>query len=399
MKISKRASQLTYAIRDVQIKADELKRAGYEIISLNIGDPNKFDFDVPDNLKNELIKVAKSKSGYYSNSLGENSVRTKIAEYENTKYNVNVSDSEIIVTNGVSEAIFYLFLSFANPGEEILIPEPSYPAYISAGSVAQVKTIGYRTNENNGWLPDIDDLRTKINMKTKAIVVINPNNPTGAVYPEKILKEIVQIAGEHNLTIISDEIYDRQILDATAKFTSLGQLAKGVPTVIFNGFSKNYLAPGWRIGYTYRVDSENKIAEPFEGIRKLCRMRLSPSTPLSLAAASALELNPPHLPEMLQKLKDRRNYVVKRFNEIDNISTTTPQAAFYIFPKLDLSQIKQNTDKEFVMGLLEQEKVLLVHGSGFGAKYGKDHFRMVYLPPENILEKGLDKIIKFMNQK
>ena len=390
---------MTNPIRDVQINANKLKSAGHEIINFTIGDPNRFDFDVPYIMQNELIKVVKSRSGYYSGSLGEDYVRKKIAKYENQKYGINLDFSDVIVTNGVSEGILFLFLSFANPGDEILIPEPSYPAYISAGSITQVKTNGYQTIEELGWLPDIENLRAKITSKTKAILVINPNNPTGAVYPKKVLKEIVQIAGEYNLTIISDEIYDRQVLDKTINFTSVGQLTKEIPAIILNGFSKTYLAPGWRIGYVYRLDRENKIEEPFEGIRKLCRMRLSPNTPMSLAAVSALELTPPHLRRMLEKLKDRRDYVVRRINEIDNISTQTPQAAFYIFPKLDLRQSKWRTDKEFVLGLLNQEKVLVVQGSGFGKEYGKDHFRMVYLPPEKILERGLEKISKFMNQK
>ncbi len=383
---------MTYAIRDVQQVANQLKAQGHDILYFNIGDPNKFDFDVPKPMRDRLAEVANQGSGYYSESVGDAYVRERIAWYEDAKYSNGVQPSDVIFTNGVSEGILYLFLSFLNPGDRVLVPGPTYPAYQSAGTVTQAETVAYRCIEEEGWIPDIDDLRSKINERTKLIVVINPNNPTGAVYSESVLRKLIDLAGEHDLAIVADEIYDRQILDDGVKYTSMSTIARDVPIVVFNGFSKNYLAPGWRAAYAYRMDSENRIAEPFEGIRKLCRTRLSPTTPISLAAVAGLDINPPHLKTMVKKIKERRDIVVKGFSEIERIETFVPQAAFYIFPRIDLKGTKWSTDKEFVLDLLREKQTLVVHGSGFSEVYGKEHFRMVYLSTPDILEEGVRRI-------
>ncbi|OLS28519.1 MAG: Glutamate-pyruvate aminotransferase AlaA [Candidatus Heimdallarchaeota archaeon LC_2] len=396
MEISNRIDSMTYAIRDVQQAANKLKSQGHDILYFNIGDPNKFDFDVPETMQQNLKKYVNS--GHYSDSVGEIRVRQNIANYENSKYNISVSPEDVIFTQGVSEGILYLFLSYCNPGDRVLVPGPTYPAYESAGAITQVETVAYRCIEEEGWIPDLDDIRNKITDKTKLIILINPNNPTGAVYSEKTLKGLIDVIGEHDLTLVSDEIYDKQILDDNVSFHSVSNLTKDVPSIILNGFSKNYLAPGWRAAYMYSIDTENKMSDPYEGIRKLCRVRLSPNTAISLAATEALELNPPHLKPMLKKIKDRRDLVLKRFDEMSAISVIPPKAAFYIFPKIHLDQTKFQTDKEFVLKLLESKKILFVHGSGFGEEYGNSHFRMVYLPQPDILEDGLSRLADFLKE-
>lgn len=385
---------MTYAIRDVQQEAKKLEAQGHHIHYFNIGDPNKFDFDVPDLMQKNLAKYLNK--GNYSDSVGDLSVRKKISDYEHAKYNNSLSPEDVIFTQGVSEGILYLFLAFCNPGDRVLVPGPTYPAYQSAGTISQVETVAYRCIEENGWEPDLDDLRSKITDKTKLVIIINPNNPTGAVYSKQILTKLVNLVGEYDLTFVSDEIYDKQILDEGISYHSVSQLTKDVPSIIFNGFSKNYLAPGWRAAYMYRVDTEEKIVDPYEGIRKLCRVRLSPNTPISLAASESLSVDAPHLKPMLAKIKERRDIVARRFTEMEEISFSLPKAAFYIFPKIHLDKTPFQSDKEFVINLLKEEKILFVHGSGFGEEFGQSHFRMVYLSPPNILEDGMDRLERFL---
>lgn len=383
---------MKYAIRDVQQVANQMKKEGHEILFFNIGDPNKFDFDVPQTMQDALQKNLNR--GYYSQSEGDEFVRTRIAEYENAKYSNGVSPDDVIFTQGVSEGILYLFLAFLNPGDKVLVPAPTYPAYQSIATVSQARLEAYRCIEDEGWAPDLEDIRSKMDASTKLVVVINPNNPTGAVYPESTLKKLTDIVGEYEAAIIADEIYDRMLLDGDS-FTSLSTVSKDVPVVVFNGFSKNYLAPGWRAAYMYAVDPDGKIADPYEGVRKLCRTRLSPNTPISYASVMGLDINPPHLPELVRKVKDRRDIVVKRFREMDAISTQVPKAAFYIFPKIHMDMLKFNSDQEVIINLLKEEKVLMVHGSGFGVP---DHFRMVYLSTPDILEEGLSRMDKFLKR-
>ena len=396
MKISDRIGNLSYAIREVDVISNKLKREGKHILKFNLGDPNRHDFDVPSTMQNNLVKAVSSHSGYYSESVGEESVRSKIAIYEAAKYNINLDPQDVIFTNGVSEGILFSFLSLMNPFDQILVPQPGYPAYNSVGTITQVETVEYNTLENEGWMPDVNDMRSKITKKTRGIVIVNPNNPTGAVYNKKILKEIVDLAGEFDLFLISDEIYDLQILNQKKTFNSISTINKDVPALIMNGFSKNYLSPGWRAGYLYRVDPENKLNVPFDGIKKLCRVRLSPNTPISVSAAQSLNIDPPHLKDMLSKIKERRDYVVKRFNEIERITTTVPDASFYIFPKLHLSGTRWNNSKDFVLDLIREKQVLLVYGSGFGGELCKNHFRMVYLSPLDKLEEGINRIEQFL---
>jgi len=392
METSQRVNDIVYAIRDVQVIANQLKAKGHDILQFNIGDPLKFDYSVPTIMQEALKSVVGE--GYYSDSVGLPEVRQKIAGYESTKHGMAVSPSDVIYFQGVSEGILFTLMSFLNPGDRILVPGPTYPAYQSIATVAQAEIVAYRCIEEEGWIPDVDDLRSKLTNRTRLVVVINPNNPTGMVYSEKVLQQVRNVVGESNAALLSDEIYDRLVLDGT--YTALSSIAKDVPTVVFNGFSKIYLAPGWRAAYGYIIDQDGKISQPWEGVRKLCRVRLSGSTPISLAAVAGLADNPPHLPALIQQVKERRDLVVKRLAEIPRVTTTIPQAAFYIFPKLDLSGTKWRTDQEFVLDFLREKHTLLVHGSGFGSEYGKNHFRLVYLANTELLNEGLDRLAAFL---
>ena len=326
-----RVQQLEYAIRDVDAEARKLALQGRELIWLNIGDPNKLDFETPEHIVNAFTKSAQDNKNYYSESQGLLQLREAIVEKE-TRINgaKDLSTNDIQITAGISEAIMFLFGSLLEKGDEVLIPGPSYPSYMSLPKFYGAQGITYRTISDNNWQPDIEDMRKKITEKTKAILVINPNNPTGAVYGEKVLKEIADIAGEHNLPIIADEIYDRMSIDKP--FIGMASVAKDVPLFMMNGFSKVYLMPGWRIGYVYLQDPEDKIRDVFNGIIKLGRLRLCVNTPAQYGCYQALIGPQDHIPVVIEKLRKRRDLIYKRLNEIDGLTAQKPEAAFYIFP-------------------------------------------------------------------
>ncbi|MCF2142741.1 MAG: aminotransferase class I/II-fold pyridoxal phosphate-dependent enzyme [Candidatus Heimdallarchaeota archaeon] len=396
MKQTARVQTLEYAIRDVSAEARKLVAQGKELIWLNIGDPNKFDFATPPNIVEAFIKAASTNKSFYSESQGIVPLREAIVEKEkkiNGAKNLTIDD--VHVTAGISEGIMFLFGSMLSPGDEVLIPGPSYPSYSAFPKFYDAKAITYRTISDDNWQPDEDDIRKKVTPKTKAILVINPNNPTGAVYREKELKNIVDIAGEFDLPIIADEIYDRLTLDQ--KFIGMPSIAKDVPLFMMNGFSKVYLMPGWRVGYCYIQDPEDKIRDIFNGIIKLGRLRLCVNTPAQYGCVEALTGPQDHIKETVAKLRKRRDLIYKRLNEIDGISTEKPEAAFYIFPKIEKLG-KYSSDKEFVLALLREEGVVSVFGSGFDKVYGKGHLRLVFLSPEKIIEDAMDRLERFMKR-
>ncbi len=396
LKQTERVQTLEYAIRDVSAEARKLVAQGKELIWLNIGDPNKFDFATPPNIVEAFIKAASTNKSFYSESQGIVPLREAIVEKEkkiNGAKNLTIDD--VHVTAGISEGIMFLFGSMLSPGDEVLIPGPSYPSYSAFPKFYDAKAITYRTISDDNWQPDEDDIRKKVTPKTKAILIINPNNPTGAVYREKELKNIVDIAGEFDLPIIADEIYDRLTLDQ--KFIGMPSIAKDVPLFMMNGFSKVYLMPGWRVGYCYIQDPEDKIRDIFNGIIKLGRLRLCVNTPAQYGCVEALTGPQDHIKETVAKLRKRRDLIYKRLNEIDRISTEKPEAAFYIFPKIE-NLGKYSSDKEFVLALLREEGVVSVFGSGFDKVYGKGHLRLVFLSPEKIIEDAMDRLERFMKR-
>lgn len=389
-----RTNRITYAIREVAQEARKLeKETGEKILYLNIGDPTKFDFDVPQHVKEAMYEAVKNGYNFYAPSAGLDELKEAITKREKRDNNISISPDDILVTNGTAEAILAILAAAFCPGDEVLVPSPVYPPYISAAEFYDVKPVEYRTIEDDGWVPDVDDIRKKISEKTKAIILINPNNPTGAVYPPKVVKEIINIAGENDLFVISDEIYDR-IVFSGQKATNSASIANDVPVLVLYGLSKVYLATGWRVGYMYRWDPENRLSELWNAMLKFLMVRISGFTPAQRAAVAALLGPQDHIKQLVNKLRERRDLVYKRLNEINGIASTLPQGAFYIFPKIYIAKY-QGRDKDFVLDLLRQERVLLVHGSGFGY-YGRDHFRLVYLPPIPILNEALDRIERFV---
>ena len=394
--LTKRVKSIEYAIRDVVVYAKKLEKTGKKIIYLNIGDPCKYDFDTPQHIKEAYCEAIKKGYNWYSDSKGLLELREAIVEKEKRLNNVNIDSENVVITSGISEAISMFIAAVIDKGDEVLVPGPTYPPYIAYTKFFGGKPVSYKCDEENGWQPDIEDIGNKISSKTKMLVIINPNNPTGALYNEKTIKEILNVAAEHELIVVSDEIYDQIVYEK--RHVNTARVAGDIPVVVFNGFSKVYLATGWRLGYMYFYDPERKLEHLREGVEKQARIRLSVNTPAQVAAITALKGPQDHIQEMVEKLRKRRDYTWKRLNEIDGINCVKPEAAFYAFPKINLGN-KWKDDKEFVLGLLKSKGVLVVFGSGFDPVYGKDHFRMVFLPPLEILEEAFNKLEDYISSK
>jgi aspartate/methionine/tyrosine aminotransferase len=394
LRVTERVRTIEYAIRDVIPYAREEERKGKKIVYLNIGDPVKFDFDTPEHIKEALVEAVKKGYNWYSPSEGIPELREAICEKEKRVNGVEIPPENVLVTSGVSEAIHVIMAALVDRGDEILVPGPCYPPYVSFVKFFGGRPVSYRTVEENGWQPDVDDVRSKVTDKTRGIVIINPNNPCGALYDEKVLKELVDFAGEHDILPMSDEIYDRIVYEK--KFVSLSHIAKDVPVLGLNGFSKAYLMTGWRMGYIYFHDLGEKLTALMENIEKEARVRLCCNTPVQKAAVKALRGPQNHVEEMVEKLRKRRDYSWKRINEIEGISCTKPEGAFYLFPKVHGIGSQWKSDFEFVRQVLEKAEVLLVHGSGFCPTYGAGHFRAVFLPQIGILETAFDRLERFM---
>jgi tyrosine/nicotianamine family aminotransferase len=393
---SRRAEGVEYAIRDVIAKAEEVKRSGKRIIHLNIGDPVKYGFDTPLHIKNAMKNAIEAGSNYYSASEGLTELREAVAKKENTVNHARIEYGDVVITQGISEAILLLMASIVNPGDEVLIPGPCYPPYLTYAKLFDGTPVTYRTIEERDWAPDFEDLERKITKKTRLIVVINPSNPTGSVYSKQELSRIIEIAGNHNLPIAADEIYDRIIFDSD--FTSVASIAGETPILGLNGFSKAYMMTGWRLGYIYVQDPTGKLRDVWEGIEKMSRVRLCASTPTQMAGIEALAGPQTHIVDMVKKLKKRRDFALSRINTIPRLAATKPKGAFYLFPKVDLQGTKWNDDNQFATELLQETGVLVVHGSGFDPTYGSGHFRSVFLPEESMLSEAFDAIESFMKR-
>jgi len=397
IKVTKRASNIEYAIRDVIVHTQELIKKGKKIYYLNIGDPAAFDIKTPQYVKDALRKAIKDNENYYSPSEGRPELREAIVHKEKRINNVDISADNVLVTQGISEGIEMILAALVEREDEILFPGPTYPPYISYTKFFDGTPVAYETIEEEGWVPNIDDLRSKISPKTRAIAITNPNNPTGSVYSAKIIKEILDIAGEHNLLVISDEIYDQ--LTYEKEFVSAAHLSKDVPVVGLNGFSKVYQMTGWRLGYMYFKGEDKSLEDLRLGVEKQCRIRLCANTPVQIAGAAALEGPQDFVKGIVEKLKRRRDYAYKRINEIEGITTTKPEGTFYIFPKIRDIGTRWKTDMDFVVELLKETGVLIVNGSGFDPDYGKDHARIVFLPPIDELKEAFDEMETFIEKK
>ncbi|MEM7826687.1 MAG: aminotransferase class I/II-fold pyridoxal phosphate-dependent enzyme [Candidatus Aenigmatarchaeota archaeon] len=393
MQMSQRCKNLHSPIRDIVLVAKKLEAEGKKIYYFNIGDPNRFDFNTPETMKNALKSAVDY--GYYSDSEGDSNLIDAVVREENRKNNITLTREDVIITQGVSEGLQFMLNAIIEPGrgDEILIPGPTYPIYLEMTKFSGGVPVTYKLDEENKWQVDLDDLRSKITEKTKLICVINPNNPTGSVSNKKIVKGIIDIAAEFNLPIASDEIYDKLIF-GNVEYKGVASLSKDVSIIVLNGFSKNYLATGWRCGYVYFHDPKNMLEEIKEGIKAQARQRLSACTPIMKACSRAFE-NDNHIREMLTKLKQRADFAHKKLNSISDITAVKPEGAFYIFPRVEL-RTRWKNDEDFVLDVLKNTGLVLPHGSGFDPVFGKDHFRSIILPPIEIMDEAFTKLKRFM---
>ncbi len=386
-----RTENITYAVRDIVALANEVAKTGKEMLYLNIGDPNLFDWEPPKHLIEETYKaMLKNYNGYAPSSGIKEAVNA--IEFEADRKGIkNVQD--IFVTTGASEAIDICLTALVNNGENVLTPTPGYPLYTAIQSKLQTMENPYYLDENNGWQPDIEDIKSKINDKTRAIILINPNNPTGSNVLPETLKQIIDLAIEHNLVIFADEIYDKLLMDGK-KHTSIASLNSEAPIVTFGGLSKNYMVPGFRIGWGIVSGNHSILKDYIEAINKLLRARLSANHPEQYGIAPSLLGDQSHLEIAKQKLTRRRNLTVEMMNAISGITCVEPEGAFYAFPRLH----NVSNDAHFVSELIKETGVVVVPGSGFGQVPGTKHFRIVFLPPENVLEKAYLAIGNFFTK-
>jgi alanine-synthesizing transaminase len=385
---ARRTENIKYAIRDIMLVADEAKKTGKEMLYLNIGDPNIFDFATPRHLIEATYKAMLENKCGYSPSSGIKEALDAIEKEAHRKGIENVLD--IFITHGASEAIEICLTALVNEGENVLTPTPGYPLYTAIQSKLAAYENPYYLNEENGWQPDIDDIKSKINEKTKAIVIINPNNPTGSLCSTETLRQIIDLALKHNLIIFADEIYDKLIFD-NKNHVSIASINKDVSCITFGGLSKNYLAPGFRIGWGVVSGRKEIMSDYIDAINRILRSRLSANHPEQYCIKHALEGDHTHLKVGLQKLHIRRDMTVKMLNEIPGISCVKPEGAFYAFPRLHM----EFSDWTFVTELIKETGVVIVPGSGFGQVPGTQHFRVVFLPNEQILEKAYKYIGEF----
>ncbi|MGA8150340.1 MAG: aminotransferase class I/II-fold pyridoxal phosphate-dependent enzyme [Terriglobales bacterium] len=394
-----RLEQVRYAIRDLACYADEVALQGHKILPLNIGDPNAFDFVTPPHMIEAVYKAMRDGKNGYAPSQGVKEALDAIRSEAARKGISSLQD--VFVTTGVSETVDLCLTALLNPGENLLTPCPDYPLYSAVLAKLGIGLNAYDLNEQDGWQPDLEDIKRKITTRTRGIVLINPNNPTGAVCNRKMLEEIAELARRHNLVIFADEIYDKLIIDGEDHdgkdhaCIAMAAVAPDVPVVTFGGLSKNYLAPGWRIGWGM-VSGDAAAVKPYnEGIQKLLRARLCANHPEQYAIKAALEGPQDHLPEVRKKLRSRRDLTVKWANSTPRVSCVSPRGAFYAYPRIDIPE----GDDVFVRELILQKHVMVVHGSGFGQKPGTKHFRIVFLPDEKILTEAYAAIGELLQER
>ncbi|MDF2610836.1 MAG: aminotransferase [Lachnospiraceae bacterium] len=400
MKLFEKSSKLENVCYDVRgpvvEEADRMIEQGMDILKLNIGNPAPFGFDAPNEIIRDMMANLRNTEGY-SDSKGIFAARKAIMQYCQIKNIPNVGMNDIYTGNGVSELIVLVMQGLLNNDDEILIPSPDYPLWTAAATLAGGKPVHYICDEQSDWNPDIQDMRKKITPKTKGIVVINPNNPTGALYPDEILEQIVSLAREHDLIIFADEIYDRLVMDG-AVHTSIASLAPDLFVITFNGLSKSHRVAGFRAGWMALSGDKSKAKGYIEGLNMLSSMRLCSNVPAQSIIQTALG-GYQSADELLLpggRIYEQREYITERLNSIPGITAVKPKAAFYIFPKIDINKFKIHSDEKFVLDFLKEQHVLMVHGGGFN--WGQpDHFRIVYLPRVDELKNAMDKFELFLS--
>lgn len=394
---SSKLDNVLYDVRGPVVdEAARMEEDGKEILKLNIGNPFPFGFSAPEEVILDMMSNIRNSQGY-SDSRGIFSARKAIMQYYQQKNIPNVGMQDIYTGNGVSELISISMQALLNDGDEILIPAPDYPLWTASATLAGGKVVHYICDEQADWYPDIDDIRSKVTDRTKAIVIINPNNPTGALYPDEILEQIVQVARENELIIFSDEIYDRLVMDGL-KHTSIASLAPDVFCVTFGGLSKSHMIAGFRVGWM--VLSGNKAAAQgyIEGLNMLSNMRLCSNVPAQSVVQTALggyqSVNEYLVPG--GRIYEQREFIYNALKDIPGITVKKPRAAFYIFPKIDTERFHITNDEQFALDFLREKRVLVVNGKGFNWTQ-PDHFRIVYLPNIRQLEEATGKLKDFLS--
>lgn len=394
---SDKLEHVCYDIRGpVHKEALRLEEEGHKILKLNIGNPAPFGFEAPDEILVDVLRNLPSAQGY-CDSKGLYSARKAIVQYYQSKDIRSVTVNDVYIGNGVSELITMAMQALLNDGDEVLIPMPDYPLWTAAATLAGGKAVHYLCDEQADWFPDVEDIKSKVTSRTKAIVVINPNNPTGAVYSKELLLEIAEVARQNNLIIFADEIYDKILYDGTVHH-HIAALAPDLLTVTFNGLSKAYRVAGFRQGWMILNGPKKHAKGYIEGLDMLASMRLCANVPMQHAIQTALggyqSINEFILPG--GRLLEQRNKAYELLNQIPGISCTKPMGALYMFPKIDIKKFNMYDDEKMVFDLLAQEKVLLVHGRGFNW-HSPDHFRIVTLPYVHQIEEALGKFARFLS--
>ena len=394
---SHKLDHVCYDIRGpVMDEADRMIANGVKILKLNIGNPAPFHFTAPDEIIQDMIFNLRDAEGY-SDSKGIFSARKAIMQYSQIKKIPGVGINDIYTGNGVSELITMAMQGLLDNGDEVLLPAPDYPLWTAAVTLAGGTPVHYMCDEQNDWNPDIDDIRKKITPRTKGIVIINPNNPTGALYSREILEEIVNVARENELIIFSDEIYDRLVMDGL-EHVAIASLAPDVPCVTFNGLSKSHRVAGFRCGWMCLSGDKKKMQGYIEGLNLLSSMRLCSNVPAQQIIQTALG-GYQSVDELLKpggRIYEQRACIYKALNEIDGVSAVKPKAAFYIFPKFDIRKFNIKDDERFVLDFLRKKKILLVHGRAFNYPE-PDHVRIVYLPTVKELTAATNALSDFLS--
>ena len=391
--VSKRAAAIEYAIRDVVVPAVELEKKGHRIIRLNIGDPLAYEgLPTPGHMIAAYKQALDSQDNGYGPSYGLPELRQAIAEAETDK-GWTCSEDDVYVTHGVTEALQIIFAAFLEEGTKVLAPGPHYPPYMAFPQMYGATTVEYRLDPNDNWRIDFDDIHSKMDDSVRLLVLINPNNPTGNVATPAEIDSLLDIARDYpQCTIISDEIYDG--LDFTGQMSSTASHSDSVPVIVLNGVSKVYFAPGWRSGYMAWHDSEDRLSLVRDGVERLLRSRLCASTPAQHGYLAGLTNEHRWLDGHRSCVKERLDYCMERIGEIDGLDCEAPGGAFYLFVRI--TDDRAASDKQWVLDLLHQHHVLVVHGSGFSPEYGAGHFRMVCLPPIDTLAEAFDRIEQFL---
>ncbi|WP_394898275.1 pyridoxal phosphate-dependent aminotransferase [Enterococcus gallinarum] len=393
---SSKLEGVSYDVRGpVLEEAERMQEEGISILKLNTGNPAPFGFEAPNEIVRDLIMNVRESEGY-SDSKGIFSARKAIEQYYQLQKFPNVTINDIYTGNGVSELITMCMQGLCNNGDEVLVPMPDYPLWTASISLAGGKPVHYICDEQSDWNPDIEDIRSKITSKTKAIVIINPNNPTGAVYPKKVLQQIVDVARDHDLIIFSDEIYDRLVMDDYVH-VPIATLAPDRFVVTLGGLSKSHRVAGFRVGWMVLSGDKRNVKDYIEGLNMLSSMRLC-SNVLSQQIIQTALGGYQSSDELLLpggRIYEQREYIYQALNDIPGLSAVKPKAAFYIFPKIDVKRFNIKNDEQFVLDFLHEHHVLLVHGGGFNWQE-PDHFRIVYLPNMDDLKATTEKMREFL---